>query len=248
MAIEPPLGVVTGAAMLLYAAVFLAGDLLHPLQLFARDRRSAISVGAGISVAYVFVHLLPELHLARRDLVEAVAAPLPYEGAAIYFLALVGFLLFYGLDHLRERLSDPAEDEGYAGLSFKLHIGGFAAYVGLMAYLLVQDTQDSLALTALYAVTIAVHFLGVDHSLREEHGLTYQRIGRFVLAGACLFGWGLGLLVTLPAIVPALLVAFIAGAIIVNSAIMELPSDKDGRFVPFLTGGLVYGALLLLVG
>ena len=84
--------------------------------------------------------------------------------------------------------------------------------------------------------------------MREEHGLAYQRIGRFVLAGMSLLGWTLGLLATLPAIVPALLVAFIAGAIIVNSAIMELPSDKDGRFVPFLTGGLVYGALLLLVG
>ena len=248
MIAEPPLIVVTGVAMLLFAAAFLVGDHIHPLRLFMRDRRSAISFGAGISIAYVFVHLLPELHLARRELVEAVAAPLPFEGAAIYFLALVGFLLFYGLDHLRERLSDPAEEEGHAGLSFKLHIGGFAAYVGLMAYLLAQDPQESAALTALYAVTIAVHFLGVDHSLREEHGLAYQRIGRFVLAGMSLLGWTLGLVATLPAIVPALLVAFIAGAIIVNSAIMELPSDKDGRFVPFVTGGLVYGTVLLLVG
>jgi len=247
MTLEPQLIAVTGGAMLLYATAFLAGGRIHPLQPFVKDRRSAISIGAGVSIAYVFVHLLPELHLARRDLVEAVGAPLPFEGAAIYFLALVGFLSFYGLDHLRQRLRE-GEDEGRAGLSFKLHIGGFAAYVGLMAYLLAHEPQERLALTALFAVTIAIHFLGVDHSLREEHGLAYERLGRFVLAGMSLFGWALGLFVTLPAIVPALLVAFIAGAIIVNSAIMELPSDKDGRFVPFVIGGLLYGTLLLFVG
>jgi len=248
MHVEPRLMAVTGAAMLLFAVVFLAGGRIHPLQPFVRDRRSAISLGAGVSIAYVFVHLLPELHLARMELVEAVKAPLPFEGAAIYFLALLGFLLFYGLDHLRERVRESAEEEGHAGLSFKLHVGGFAAYVGLMAYLLVQDPQERLALMALYAVTIAIHLLGVDHSLREEHGLAYERTGRYVLAGMSLLGWALGLFWTLPAPVPALLVAFIAGAIIVNSAIMELPSDKDGRFLPFLTGGLVYGALMLFVG
>jgi len=26
---------------------------------------------------------------------------------------------------------------------------------------------------------------------------------------------------------------------------MELPSHKDGRFLPFLAGGLVYGLILL---
>jgi hypothetical protein len=42
--------------------------------------------------------------------------------------------------------------------------------------------------------------------------------------------------------------AFVAGAIIINSAIMEVPSEKDGRFVPFMTGGLIYGLILLPLG
>jgi hypothetical protein len=46
----------------------------------------------------------------------------------------------------------------------------------------------------------------------------------------------------------ALLMAFIAGAIIMNSVIMELPSEKDGRFVPFMAGGLIYGLILLPLG
>jgi hypothetical protein len=43
-------------------------------------------------------------------------------------------------------------------------------------------------------------------------------------------------------------VAFVSGAVIVNSAIMELPSDKDGRFVPFMLGGVIYGLILLPLG
>jgi hypothetical protein len=42
-----------------------------------------------------------------------------------------------------------------------------------------------------------------------------------------------------------LFLAFISGAILVNSTIMELPSEKDGRFLAFMTGGVVYGLILL---
>lgn len=246
MIVEPAQIAVTGVAMLLFAAAFLTGGRFHPLRPFVRDQRSAISLGAGVSIAYVFVRVLPELHAARGDVLEAVNAPLPFEGAGIYFLALIGFLSYYGLDHLGTRRREP--EEAAEGMALRLHVGGFAAYVALISYLLVRDAQESISATALYAVTIAVHLLGVDHALREEHGAAYERSGCFVLAGMTAFGWALGLFISLPEIVPALLVAFISGAIIVNSAITELPTEKDGRFGPFLTGGLVYGVLLLLLG
>lgn len=237
----------TGAVALLFAATFLVGGRVHPLRSLVRDRRSIISFGAGMSAAYVFVHLMPELHGVRRAFAESVSMPLRYEGMAIYFLALVGFLVFYGLDHLRRRLGETGEAES-AGPAFKLHVGGFAAYVWLMAYLLVRNLEETTASTGLYALAIAVHFLGVDHALREEHGAAYERIGRFVLAGMSVLGWGAGLLVALPHYVLALLVAFISGAIIMNSTIMELPSEKDGRFLPFMAGGVIYGLILLPLG
>ncbi len=61
---------------------------------------------------------------------------------------------------------------------------------------------------------------------------------RFVLAGASLLGWGVGLVVALPNSVLTLLMAFVSGVIIMNSTIMRLPSEKDGRFLPVLVGGL----------
>jgi hypothetical protein len=200
-----------------------------------------------MSAAYVFVHLLPELSKVRHHFVESVEAPLRFEGMAIYFLALVGFLVFYGLDHLRAHLRESPEAARF-GLSFKLHIGGFSAYVSLVAYLLVHNLEETAISTALYAVAIAFHFLAVEHALRREHGPAYACCGRFVLAAMSMLGWLAGLAFALPPYVLALLVAFLSGAIIMNSLIMELPSEKDGRFLPFVAGGVAYGLLLLPLG
>ncbi len=59
-----------GAAALL-AITFIFGGGFHPLRAMMHDRRSMISFGAGMSSAYVFVHVLPELSEARRTLTEA---------------------------------------------------------------------------------------------------------------------------------------------------------------------------------
>lgn len=237
----------TGAAALLFIVTFLMGGRVHPFRTLVRDRRSIVSFGAGMSIAYVFVHLMPELHGVRGAFVESMSLSLPYEGMSIYFFALVGFLVFYGLDHLRARIRRTTEAEPF-GPAFRLHVGGFAAYVWLMSYLLVHNLGETTASTALYALAIALHFLGVDHALREEHGIAYEKVGRFLLAAMALLGWGMGLLFSLPHYVLALLVAFVSGAIIMNSTIMELPSEKDGRFVPLLSGGLIYGLMLLVLG
>jgi len=67
-----------------------------------------------------------------------------------------------------------------------------------MAYLLVDSLEETRGSIGLYAVAIAFHFLAVDHSLRSEHGAAYERIGRYVLAGSSVLGWGAGLLFALP--------------------------------------------------
>ncbi len=244
MSLGPERILETGGAALLFAAVFLVGSRMHPLRLLLRDPRSSISFGAGMSAAYVFVHLMPELDSVRSAFAESGSMPLRYSGMAIYYFALIGFLVFYALDHLSSRLVE-SEEEGHVGRAFQLDVGGFAVYVCLMGYLLVHSLEESAVSTAFFAVTLAFHFLAVDHSLAGEHGDAYRRIGRFVLAGASILGWALGMWFALPRVALALMVAFISGAVIMNSSIMELPSDRDGRFVPFVTGGLLYGLILL---
>jgi len=144
--------------------------------------------------------------------------------------ALVGSLVFYGLDHLRGRLQETAT-AGHAGLDFKLHIGRLRG-IRLAEWRICWciTSRETPVTIAFYAVAIAFHFLAVDNELHHEHGDLYKRVGRFVLAAMSMLGWGAGLLFALPNHVIALMLAFLSGAVIMNSTIMELPSDKDGRF------------------
>jgi len=237
----------TAVPALIFAAVFLLGRRLHPLEVFGFDRRALVSFGAGMATAYVFVHVMPELQGARRALVASASRPLRYEGMAVYVVALLGFMGFYALDHLRMRLRlSAAPDRERA--SFRLHIGGFAAYVALVGYLLVRNLEETPVSVGLYTAAMAFHFVGVDHSLSEEHGAPYDSTGRYVLAAMALAGWAIGELTALSPAWVALLLAFLSGAVILNSSLMELPSDKDGRLWPFVIGGLLYASILLPLG
>lgn len=243
-----PLWLTTGPAMLLFAAIFLVGQHFHPMRRFIRDRRSVLSFTAGMSAAYVFVRMMPELNEAR-ELVQASADErwLPYEGVAIYFLALLGFLGSYGVDHLRARKAAPA-GEGGAEAQRAMHLGGTAAYVAMMSYLLVRSGGESVPATVGYALAFGGHFLALDHTLYDEFGDDYLRRGRWVLAASCVFGWLLGLLLVLPALALALLLAFISGGVIMTNALMELSEGKDGRFAAFVWGALLYGLILIPLG
>jgi hypothetical protein len=244
---QTELNLESAAAALLFCAIFLLVGKVRPFRRLVREERSAISFGAGVATAYVFVHVMPELNSARRAFAESTSLSLRYEGMSIFYVSLVGFVLFYGLDHLRKRLHQATAKQR-VGNAFLISISGFAAYVGLMAYLLVHNLEDTPRSVALFALAIAVHFVGVDHTLREEYGAVYERIGRLVLAAMSLFGWGVGMLITLPRSILALMIAFISGAVIMNSSITELPSESKGRFLPFMVGSLAYGLILLPLG
>lgn len=236
----------TGPAILVFMAVFLAGDKLHPFRSFVRDRRNLVSFSAGMSIAYVFLRMMPELHGARELFVESASETmtLRYEGMAIYFLALVGFLCFYGLDRLSPAPSEKHESASEPSM-LNGHVVGLAAYVGLMSYLLVRDAGESVMATTLYTVAFGGHFLALDHSLREGYGDAYQQNGRWLMAASCLIGWFIGVSFVLQEFALALLVAFISGGVIMTNTLMELSEGKDGRFLPFVVGSLLYGLILI---
>jgi len=246
MAANSELMLATGPAVLVFMAVFLAGDRLHPLRSVIRDRRNIVSFSAGMSIAYVFMRMMPELHGARELVLQSAPrlTPMPFEGIAIYFLALVGFLCFYGLDRLSPAPSETREAASERGL-LNGHVAGLAAYVGLMSYLLARDAGESVAATALYTLAFGGHFLALDHSLREGYGDAYQRNGRWLMAASCLVGWLVGVAFVLREFPLALLVAFISGGAIMTNTLMELSEGKDGRFLPFAVGSLGYGLILI---
>jgi zinc transporter ZupT len=72
-------------------------------------------------------------------------------------------------------------------------------------------------------------------------------VARWILAGAVLGGWALGVAVELPEEAIAVLFAFLAGGIVLNVLKEELPEERESRFLPFLLGSAGYAALLLAI-
>jgi hypothetical protein len=232
-------------AALVFAAILLWGHRIRLLSRIGMDGNTIISFGAGMGAAYVFVHVMPELSALRKEFVESISMTLRFEGMVIYFVALAGFLFFFGLDHWRKGLvaAEAGDHPGYG-----VHVGGFAIYVALISYIVVELPDHAHGSTALFVVAMALHFLAVDHALSEEHKEAYDNRGRYIMAAIAVAGWCVGVVASAPVAVEAMLLAFVSGGVMVNSMIAEVSSQREGRFMPFVLGSLAYGLLLLPLG
>ncbi len=232
------------AAIFLLACTFILGRYLRGP--FADAPRRVLSAAAGVSVAYVFIRALPEMSEAQ-DVFTRVTLNrgLPFPERRVYTAALLGFLLFYGLENMVSRSARGREPgEPAAGLAYKLQLGGFAAYCGLVGYLMVH--QRSLP-TFLYLIAMTLHFLAVNHSFEREYGSTYDRGGRWILAAGVVVGGAAGILTSMSEELLATLLGFNSGGVVINSMVMELPTEKEGRFWAFCLGAAGYSLLLLLI-
>jgi hypothetical protein len=234
----------------LFAVIFIFSEKLAIG--YQTHKRRALSAAGGASVAYVFIHLFPELGRAGEKFVEITAnQSLPLPEHRVYVAALIGFVIFYGLEHLVHwsHHSGHIDKPGY-GINdpiFILHIGGFALYAGLISYLMIRGIEEESVPLLIYGIAMGLHFLSTSHSLHHEHGSMYDSCGRWVLAGAALAGWACGVLTEFPKPVVITVLGLVSGGIVMNSMIMELPGEKDGRFLPFCAGAAAYTMLLLFV-
>jgi hypothetical protein len=233
-----------------FALIFLFGSKLEgPLGF---SHRRVVSAAAGVSVAYVFIRMLPELSEAGTVFMEeTMLRQLPFPELRVYSSALLGFIFFYGLAHLvkwsQKSGRKDAPDYGGGDPVFLLHIGGFAAYGWLVTYLMLRGFTEKPLPILLYALAMGLHFLALGHSLEREHGRLYVRPGRQILAAAVMAGWLCGVFADFPKPVVITLLGLVSGGVVMNSMIMELPSEKEGRFWPLFAGAAGYALLLVLV-
>jgi len=235
---------------ILFAAIYLFGGRLA-FQPGQKGRRKFLSFAAGISVAYIFVHVLPTLQMIRE-----IGAHSPSEFKmlfpeySVYLWTMAGFLVFYGLETMAVS-SQPgpkahAGDHGGASWQSWAHISGFALYTWLLTYMMVWTGKSELTL-GLFAVAMGMHLYMITCNLRSHYGAFYNRRGAFILALASLMGWGSAMTLNIPTQIVLNLVAFVCGGVVVNAAIAELPKEKEGRYWFFLAGALIYTTLLLIL-
>jgi hypothetical protein len=83
---------------------------------------------------------------------------------------------------------------------------------------------------------MGLHIAPIANRLRSEHSAVYRRGGAILLALASLAGWACGVTLNLP------------GPLVLDmAAIAELPKEREASYWSFVTGAVIYTALLLLL-
>ena len=232
---------------------FLAAFFLAAVHVFAGKLRFLdgiprsiwLSGAGGASVAYVFLHLLPELADGQDALAESVG--LQFLETHVWIVALIGLVLFYGLERAARDTDTPGPNasDRERGV-FWLHIATFALYNAIIGYLLLHREDPTLGALAIYTTAMALHFVVNDYGLRQDHRHLYHDLGRWILGVAVIAGCVIAQFVELPEPVVIALVAFLGGGVILNVMKEELPEDRQSRFFPFALGAALYAVLLII--
>lgn len=228
---------------LFLAAVHVFAGRLHFLDELPRSEW--LSGAGGATVAYVFVHLLPDLARGQEPLAEVSEHALGFLEAHVWLVALLGLAVFYGLESVAKRREEPGEEGARHGV-FWLHVALFGLYNAIVGYLLLYRESASVGALLTYTLALALHFVVNDYGLRQNHPHLYHAFGRWILGAAIVAGTALAALVTVSEAVVAVMTAFLGGGIILNVLKEELPEERKSRFLPFALGAALFAVLLLV--
>lgn len=209
-----------------------------------------ISFAGGVSIGYVFLEIFPELSHAQEELEHSAIPFVAYLENHVYLLALLGLLVFYGLDiwaFMSRKLNHAAHNvERASPIVFWLHVLAFAILNAIFGYLLQDLSGHTIWDCILFFVAVALHFFIIDHSLREHHERPYDQFGRWLLTASIIGGAVAGQGLHLDEAAISIVWAFLAGSFILNILKRELPDENKSCFWSFIGGTTLYAGLLLL--
>lgn len=194
-----------------------------------------LSFAGGVSLAYVFVDLLPTLEKGQPILKQVIDPVIPYLDRHSYVIALLGLLFFYGLQGT----------SGSSSRSFWASITGYFLFNFFIGASLSDANNPDIQPLLLFGIAIGLHYFVYDHNLREDYLELYDRYGRWLLALGLIAGWIFGFYFDIPEALINLVVAFVAGGVLLNVMRYELPKRQKGTYIYFLAGSLIYTYILL---
>ncbi|TDI40339.1 MAG: hypothetical protein E2P02_17205 [Acidobacteria bacterium] len=208
----------------------------------ARRRHIWVPVSAGIAIGYVFLYMLPKLSDYTRAIIAAEPSGAEFFHYRVFLFALFGFLFYFIVD--RDRLPGHPRAE----LATSLHSASFCFYNALVGYIIPHIPRPGLVPLFVASAVLGVHLLGINHQLRHWHPNRFDRTIRWLLAASIVFGWALATFTSLPKELLLVMTGFLAGAIVVNVMMEELPEKDDPRrVVPFLVGIGIFLVVMIFI-
>ena len=232
------------------ATLFLV--VFHYLSPWFADRlpgngRAFISFSGGVAVAYVFLHMMPDLVEYNKPIGHFLLGNQwlsPFTELLIYIVALLGFLIYYGFDLVAERYQNKGHHDTWV---YGLHLTMFCFYNFLITYTMSLRALGSLTATVLFTFAMALHFVLTDRKFCRLYKKKFQHLGRFILMCALLLGWLFSVLFDpVNILAAAFMLAFLAGSILLNVFREELPAAGLTSYCWFSFGALLITFILLL--
>lgn len=230
--------------------VLMLSHYFSPLAVRAArgNERRLRSFAGGVAVAYVFLHMLPELVEGKDSvgqLLSRVEHLTPLLDLGIFLVALTGFTLYYGLELLAAHQADKSPEA--QGKVYALHLGMFCLYNFLITYTMPLRVQTGLGYAMIFTAAMALHFTFTDRGLARNFPQRFNHGGRLILVGSLGLGWVVTALTEpINVLAISLMIAFLSGSILYNVFKEELPAERESSYPWFALGlGLTTGLLAL---
>jgi len=225
-------GVVSVGFGLLLALVHFFSENMSPAKGPTRFR--VISFAAGISIAYLFLDLLPHTYEAAHNLRQWV-----------FLFLLIGFSGF----HLAEKYIYQHADRQVLAKELKeVHSVAFFAYHFFVGVALESKVREGIAEGVFFLVPVVLHSFLSGASMSSIHGEVRENLPtKILLSLSTLMGLVIALLLGVRPIVSNILISVIAGILLYVIVREFLPEKEEGRPLYFILGLTAFIALDLLL-
>lgn len=224
----------------LFAPAILGSRLLNA----TASRQDAVaSFSGGVAVAYVFVHMLPELADGERAFTGVTipdAVPDLFVQSSLFLVALIGVVIFYALDAKAEESTDSTRT------LYITHL----ILIGILNLIFAYTNPTRIELgpdfAILFTIVMSLHFVLSDRALARAHPEHFRSTDRWVLTAFLFAGLVLSYFAPPPnELFVAIPTAFLGGAVLLTVFREELPSVSVARLGWFAAGAGIFSVLLL---
>ena len=209
--------------------------------------KAFISFAGGVSVAYVFLDMLPNLVEYNKPIGEYLIQKqwlTSFTEVSIYLVALIGFLIYYGFDLFAERYQTAEHNNR---VIYLLHLVMFSIYNILITYTMSLRALTGITYTVLFTFAMALHFVLTDRKFSRMYPRRFNYLGRIFLSIALFTGWFLSAIFDpVRVLFVAFMTAFLAGSILLNVFREELPNSDLASFRWFVLGAVLIAFISLL--
>lgn len=207
-----------------------------------------ISFAGGVAVAYVFLHMLPDLVETRdkiHDLLSMVTVMTPFKDFGVFIIALIGFEVFY----LLERFTSEADldSQQTERRHYWLNLWMYFIYNFTITYTMIIRIRTGPMYAVLFALAMALHFVLTDNRFKRYFPNFFDARSHIYLLTALLLGYVGAIIFPANVYAFAILTAFLSGAVLYNSFAEEIALDRQTSMTSFFLGTGVMASFLLLL-